>query len=80
MSRQLVPIEGPTSEVGRAQKEPIVHNRINCPSCSMNASRTDHRQFPIVASESGERRRCRNCGEVLEVVDGGGSTRPLASA
>ncbi len=43
-----------------------MQHRISCPSCSMNASRTDLRHFaPVAAVRGTEARRCRNCGETV---------------
>ncbi len=46
-----------------------MHRRIECPSCSMTASRNDRRHFPMIAAESAELRACRNCGASLVVKD-----------
>ncbi len=46
-------------------------DRITCPSCSMTASRVDHRHFaPLPTHDDVEARRCRNCGETV-LLDGG---------
>ncbi len=47
-----------------------MHYRMSCPSCSMNASTADHRHFrPAGVTARAELRRCRNCGEIIELAD-----------